>query len=437
MRAPSRPVAVLVASASAALASAAGYEGPRTFRASELLQPSQISGPRFSVAPEVRTEGYLHVFDVTTDWGPIEAEGRSLLIVRLHEVGALATLDEVSRSRVFLEAAGNSVVRVGKGVVSAVTDPEATARGIGGGLKRFGTNLGRKAKRLGDKAVDAVKKDDEEEEAGRREAERSAGAKAAGAAGGAAKSVLGVNAAARRWAQKVGVDPYTTNPILKEALEDVAKVDAAGGIATKLLLPIPMVVGTTATVGHLVWGKDPEELMKHNEGRLRELGAGGDTIRRLYLSKGFTLTLQTRLVGALAAVGARGSADYADTAAEADAEREAVFFAESAEMLQRLHARAPVVSLLPDSRALVAKTRDGGAVLLLPVDWIRWTEAFERSAAEVAERAAAEMGTARLELRTTGRLSETARKELEARGWTVAEGVPSSAGLVATAAVAP
>ena len=413
-----RPSLALVAFASAAVAVAAAYEGPRTFEASELLTPAQLKGPHFLVAAEVPTDGFFHLFSITTDWGPLEAEGRSLLLVRLREVDALAQLDEVSRSEVFVKAVGTSVVNVGKGVVAAAKDPEATIKGIGGGLKRFGVNLGRKAKRAGDKAVDAVKKDEDEKAEG---PEKSGGKKAAEAAGGAAKSILGVNAGARRWARKVGVDPYTTNPILKKALEDIGTADAAGGIATKIALPIPMPVSSTATVGSLVWGKDPEELLKFNEQRLEELGVSGGTIKELYLSKGFTLTLQTRLVSALHAVKAKGSADYAETAAEADTEREALFFVESAEMLERLHAKSPVVALLPDSRALVAKTRDGRAVALLPVDWVRWTETFEKSAMEASARAKAELGATIVELHLAGTATAAARKELAALGFAVVE----------------
>jgi hypothetical protein len=342
-------------------------------------------------------------------------------------VDALAQLDEVSKSEVFVKAAGTSVVNVGKGVVAAVKDPEATIKGIGGGLKRFGVNLGRKAKRAGDRAVDAVKKDEGEKTA--EGPEKSGGKKAADAAGGAAKSIFGVSAGARRWARKVGVDPYTTNPILKKALEDIGTADAAGGIAAKIALPIPMPVSSTATVGSLVWGKDPEELLKFNEQRLEELGVSGETIKELYLSKGFTLTLQTRLVSALHAVKAKGSADYAETAAQADTEREALFFVESAEMLERLHAKSPVVALLLDSRALVAKTRDGRAVALLPVDWVRWTETFEKSAMEASARTRAELGATKLELHLAGTATAAARKELAARGFAVVENVASAARL--------
>ncbi len=420
--ASARPALVLAALVAAALAVAAAYEGPRTFQASEILKPSQVKGPHFQVAATVPTEAYFHLFSISTDYGPLEAEGKSLLLTRINEVRALGELDEVSKSEVFLKAAGTSVVNVGKGAAAAVKDPGATAKGVGGGLKRFGTNLGRKAKRASEEAVDSDKKDEGQQKS------------AADTAGGVANSVLGVSAASRRWAQKVGVDPYTTNPVLKKALEDIGKVDKAGGIAAKVVMPIPPVVSSTATVGNLVWGKDPEALLKYNEQRLKELGASADVIKALYLSKGFTLSLQTRLVNGLYAVKAKGSAAYAETAAEADLEREAVFFAESAEMLQRFHASSPVVELLPDSRALVAKTKDGRAVVLLPVDSVRWTEPLDKASAQVAERAKKELGASKLELRLTGAASPSAKKELAARGWNVVENVPLTGEVLQTKA---
>lgn len=416
-----RPARVaLLACFAAAAASSADYEGPRTFQASEILAPAQLKGPHFTVDGAVPTEGYFHVFALKTDFGPLDAEGRSMLLMREHETKALAQLDEVSKTGVFLKAAGDSVVNVGKGVASAVKDPEATVKGIGGGLKRFGTNLGRKAKRTADQATNAVSGDDKPKEG----AEKSTTDKAADAGTGIAYSVLGVNGGARKWAQKVGVDPYTTNPVLKKALTDFGKVDAAGGLAAKIVVPVPMVVSGTASVGNLVWGKDPEELLKLNEQKLKSVGAGDAAIKKLYLSKGFTLSLQTRFAEALAAVKAKGSADYVEAAAEADTEREATFFVESAEMLDRANRKAGVTEILTDSRAMVARTKDGRALVLLPVDWVRWTEAFDKASADVAQRAKAELGATKVELQTTGRVSDAAKKELAARGFAVVEKLP-------------
>ncbi|HSD27184.1 MAG TPA: hypothetical protein VLL75_07765 [Vicinamibacteria bacterium] len=419
---PTRPSFTLVALVSAALATAAAYEGPRTFKASEILKPEQLKGPHFSVAPAVKTEGYLHLFDVTTDYGPVEAEGMSMLLTRIHEVGCLAQLAEVSKSEVFLKAAGTSVLNVGKGVASVVKDPGGTAKGMGEGVKRFGTNLGRKAKRTTDKAVDSATSDEKPAGGG----EKSTTDKAAETSVGVASSVLGINSSARKWAQKVGADPYTSNPILKKALVDIGKIDSAGGIAAKVAVPIPPIVSGTATAGKLVWAQDPEALLKANEQKLKEMGVGGDVIKQLYLSKGFTLTLHTALAGNLREVNVPGCADYVATAAEADAEREGMFFVESAAMLARFHKSTPVAAVLADSRALVAKTKDGRAVALLPVDWVQWTAAYDKALTEVEKRAKAELGATKLEMRMTGTMSAVAKEETAARGWTVTENVPLS-----------
>ncbi len=392
---------VLLSLASVSLALAAAYEAPRMFQASEILKPSEVEGPHYKVAPAVPTEGYFHIFSITTDYGPLEAEGTSMLRVRLDEVRALAELDEVSKSEVFLASAGNAVLRIGKNATSVVLDPVGTVKGIGGGLKRFGTNLGRKAKQATSGGT-------------------SGGEKAADI-GGVANSVLGINAAARKWAQKVGVDPYTTNPILKKALSDLGQIDAAGSSAAKVAVPIPMAVSATATVGDLVWSKDPEAVLKENEQKLRALGVSDEVIRSLYQSRGFTLTLHARLAAALFAVMAKGCADYVAAAAEAETEREAVFFVESAEMLKRLQQKTPVVKILIDSRALIAKTGDGRAAVLLPLDWVRWTEVYEKSLREGGRRAETELGASRLEILLTGRMSETAKKETAALGWAVVE----------------
>jgi hypothetical protein len=345
----------------------------------------------------------------------MEAEGRTVLRTRLGEVEALARLDEVSRSAVFVKAAGGAMVNVGKGFVAAVKDPEATVKGIGGGIKRFGVNLGRQGKRAVQSATADKKEADEEE--------KSAAAKAGGAAGGAALSVLGVNSAARRWAEKLKVDPYTSNPVLHDALVSIGKVDAAGGIAAKIVVPIPMIVSTPATVGGLVWGRDPEEVRKVNEQRLSELGVSKDDAGRFFRNPDFTLTNQTRFIAALHAVKAKGCVDYVAAAAESEGERDALFYVESAELLAGLHKTRPVSAILQDSRALVARTRGRRVVALLPFDHLRWTERLAQSAPELATRARKELGARSLEAHVSGSATAAAKAGLAAAGWTVRERV--------------
>lgn len=95
-------------------------------------------------------------------------------------------------------------------------------------------------------------------------------------------------------------------------------------------------------------------------------------------------------------------------------------------MLARFHRTTPVVAVLPDSRAMVAKTKDGRAVVLIPLDWVSWTEACDKVFTEVETRAKRELGATKLELRMTGTMSRVAKQEMAARAWTVVENIPST-----------
>jgi hypothetical protein len=341
----------------------------------------------------------------------------SLLQTRLTEVEALAKLQDVSKSDVFIGAAGRSLESLGKGAASAVKDPGATAKGIGKGIKRFGVNLGRTSKKATGDVADSASGDDKDQ---KKEGSKSEAAETV------ANAAFGVNKSARVWAQKLRVDPYTTNPVLGRALLEVGKLDAAAGIATKIVVPVPTVVSMTSSVGNLVWGKDPQELQKMNEARLAELGVSADAQKAFFKNKAFTLTYETRFIAALHAVKAKGAADYVEAARGAKTEREALFFVESAEMLQALHAAAPVSAVLTDSRAMVAKTGSGAGVALLPLDYVAWTENVQKAGTEIAERTRKELGAKALEMHLAGKTSPRAKKDLEALGWTLKEGVALS-----------
>jgi hypothetical protein len=405
--------AIMMMAAAGTLAAAADFEPAPTFTASKVLPPTLLKGPHHTISEQVTTEGYYQEFKITSDYGEIEAEGRTVLTTRIKEVDALARLSEVSKSAEFAKAAGGAVLSVGKGVANVVADPAGTAKGIGGGVKRFGTNLGRKAKRATDSATKDDKKADDPSKSGTE--------KAASGAGHAAESVVGVNGAARQWAKKLEVDPNTTNPVLHKALVDMGRIDAAGSIAVKVVVPIPGVVTATASVGDMVWSADPEAVRKHNEQIVAGLATTKQAASDFFVNGNYTLTGQTRLLAALGAVKAKGCADYIDAASEATHEREALFFVESAELLAGLHKASPVTAILEDSRAMVARTGDR-AVALLPVDYIRWTEASQKAATEIAQRAQKELGAKVLEMRVTGKVSEGARKGLTQLGWQVKEG---------------
>lgn len=398
---------VVIAIAPALLIGQAADEAPPRFKASALLAANDLKGPHHTVQEAVTTEGFFHEFQIVSDYGHLEALGLSQLTTRLNEVRALAALDEVSKSEVFLRSAGGAALNVAKSTARVATDPVGTAKGIGAGAKRMGVNLGRRTQR----AVSSIGND------------TTSAAPQENAAEGTADSVLGVTGAMRQWARKVGADPYTTNPVLLQALRDIGRIDTAGSIVTKVVLPVPMIVSTSASVGDLVWGKDPEELRKINEGRLKALGVSQVDAKRFFENRGYTLTSQTRFITALDAVKAKGLVDYVNAAADAAGERQALFFVESAEMLQREHAASPISAVLEDSRALVAR-QGSRAVALLPLDYVTSTAQTREVMAEVSTRVKKEFSASRLEVRLTGQASARFRTDLTGLGWAVSEKQP-------------
>jgi hypothetical protein len=399
--------ASMVLAGAVLMARVAVDEPPPTVVAARVLGAAQLTGPHHAVAAAVSTPGFFHEFTVSSEYGTFAAVGRLELDRVIREINALHELSKISKSDIFIEAAGQSLVNVGKGAASAVTSPVDTAKGIGGGLKRMGTNLGRRTKRAADEAIDEDPDLSDEEKAAE-----------GGGAANAAYGVLGVNTAVRRWAAKVGVDPYTTNPTLRAALEGIAKVDAAGSLTTRFVVPIPPLVGQAASVGNLVWTTDPESLRKLNESRARALRVSDAAAKAFFLNNRLTLTMQTRVLAALDAVKPANAADYIATISGATSVREALFFVHSVEMLPALHARSPVKAILTDSKALVAVTAAKAGVALLPVDWLRETSSAVGTMTDIAARAKRELGATSLRIETSATITPRAKAAFAGAGWT-------------------
>ena len=292
---------------------------------------------------------------------------------------------------------------VGKSAAKMVTDPKETAQGIGAGVERLGVNLGRASKR-------AVTKD-------------------GGADSGesntttAADTVLGVSSAMRRWAAKSRGGSLHYQPRAARGSQEHRASGRCRSIATKVVVPIPMVVGSAATISDLVWSKDPRNY-KLNEQRLETLGVPDGVAGAFFRNGSYTLTLQTRLVAALDAVKRPGCSDYVNSATVAATEREALFYVESAEMLQRVHAQSPVERILPDSRPVVAAAA-GTASLLAPIDILPPTSEVFAALREITRRARTELKASTAELVITGRVAAESAQELQRLGWKVRESVPA------------
>lgn len=390
-----------------------GYEKLEILKASDFIDPDLLKGVYFEVDPRVVNDGVFNTYTIRTPWGDFQPGSTNLALIRIHEMGAIAKLKDIDKIAVAAGAAVENVVRMGKGTYDLITNPVATAQNIGGAASRLFGRIGRSIKRGQEKiGTDAG-------------GEQSTGTKVAAAGGGAAKDLLGVNRAMRKWAEKLYVDPYTHNPVLRDELEEVADYDAGGRFSTKLL-PLGVVgtvLGSASTVNKLIWMKEPDELQTLNETRLAAMGVRPEDSIAFRLNKAYTLSVQTRLVASLDALeNVAGRADFVAQAATAQEEVDARFYQESAYMAELFHkTESPVVEISAEFTGACVLSKANRFACLYPIDYMVWTQTVEGYVDGGTHRAEASHPDAKRELWLTGRVSPRSMEEIHKRGWTVHE----------------
>jgi hypothetical protein len=396
---------------------AVDFEAPGHLRATDLIPPAMLSATHSKVGNQVSSDGYTFTFTIESDFGAFEARGRTQLAIRLQEIAAIAELKKITNSEAFAKAAGAAAMKPIQSTANLVNNPVETAKGIPGGVKRKFENMGRWAKRGADK----VSSDDDEnidpEEAEKEETNSE------NAATSVSKTVLGVTAAHRTYAQKAGVDPYSSNVVLQDELNRLAKYDAAGKLSTNLVRPKIPEIETTAKVNDLVWGKDPFELRKLNEQRLKEMGVGSDLSKNFLDHKILTPSDQTHIVAALDSLGkVDGRAEFIRAALSVSSQDDVLLYRDSATILEKMSkSGSSITSFIPNPR--LAMIRSGNKIaVILPADRLYYTASFAAALETFLKKNQLELGKASgRELWLSGDATKRSREELKKRGWTIRE----------------
>jgi hypothetical protein len=407
---------VLSAAAGASALCAQPYEPLPDLEASAFFDAAALKGPNYEVENAVVTDGMFNTYTITSPFGTFQPQGTSLARIRISEIGAIAQLKEVDKIAVAAGAAVDSVINMGKGTLHLVTNPVDTVTGIGGAAGRLFGRIGRGVRRTSERIASdgGTSKSDPP---------KSTGARVADASGAVAKDLLGVNRAMRFWAQKLGVDPYTHNPVLRDELEEVANYDAGGRFSTKVM-PFGIVgaaLGTASTVNSLVWTREPDALITLNEDRLKAMGVASEDSRAFRLNPQYTLTVKTRLVASLDTLtDVTGRPEFVARAATVETEADALFYQESASMAETFHrTEAPLIGIAPDLPGACMIAKGNRLACLYPLDYVVWTETVAGYADRITQYAETAFPTATRELWLTGRVSARASEELKQRGWNV------------------
>jgi hypothetical protein len=400
--------AIILLGSSVATAHAQGYEKEPVLSAKDLVGPELLKGPHFTTDPKVPVVGFLARFTIRSPYGIFEAHGQRMLPIRVNEVEALSALDNVSRSREFTAAAGRAIARPVTAAANIVTRPVETARGIPAGVGRLFGRVRLAGRSIG-RAATAP--------------EQGGGERAVGTTrrvGEVTITALGFEEERRRLAERLGVDPYTTNLVLSERLTNVAWVAFSGraGIQALFFFVVPYSGAMTAVsaTNRAVWDTPAGDLVNMAEARFRETGATPDQVRALMENPQYSLSSLWSLALAFDRLkDVPGRDQVVEFAAVPETQDEVKFVVGSVNMLARYHEAVARIAKVSAPGPIKGETASGAIVLPSPVDYISWTDALGRIVPMQDFQAPDKI------LFLSGQASPRARKNLASRGWTINE----------------
>jgi len=386
-----------------------GYETPPILQASELLPAEMLHGDNFEVAPDVTNDGFTNLYEVTSEYGDFTAYGDLELAKLIHQVGAIAELDEVSATDQFLEAAGHTVtdqLDTAKNVAEhPVEITKALPKGIFHMFRKY-----KIAAETGVHAATALVGDEDEE---------------TDPTAGYADVWAAVTDTERDWYHKLELDPYHHNEVLREAVSHVAKVDVIASVGMSFA-PVPSIPGASylGEVTEAVWTTDPSELREQNIERLQAAGVGDDLIER-FMDNGFiSPTQQTLTATALGQLeGVDGLEVLLEISAQADSLELAQFDIANTMLLAAYHREvAPLATIFPGAPVPVAIDNAGGLVILVSADYAFWVDDLAPVIGIMAGRFA-DRDAASREIWLRGKASPRFVAEVGELGWDVRRSV--------------
>lgn len=402
------------------------YEKIHDLKVNTQVPAKIIKTEYYQIDPVVKSNGFLNIYTIKSNFGDYQVTGNLSLLILIRELYALNELQHLSKSKVFIEAAANSATGSIESMFHVATNPVQTVKGIPGGVSRLFSRTKDTAgavyegsKNVAGEAVDTVTGN--EDDTGGDKDDKDLGEAAVETTGKAADWYFGVSAGQRKWAKKLGVDPYTKNELLQNALREVAKIDRAGSFAVRFA-PIPRIPGSKYVnlANDAIWNLSYKELLEQNVEKLTELGISEESIEKFLANQSFSPSMQTYLIEAVLQLeNVKNRNILIDLASTKDTEDFARFYLETVVLMTWFDGQkeklAEIKSFGETPYSIDSKNR---LILLLPVDYLFWTEKLAGKASEMTSNVLKEETSERDAL-FLGDLSPLSESGLKNMGWVV------------------
>ena len=409
---------VIVATGSAIAQPKETFETVPSLPGPELAPAALLKGPLHTVAEPVALDGYFGRFVIESKFGTFSVVSVNMLGVRVSELRAIETLQEVQKSQAFQDSLARAASAPIQLVQSAVANPVGTVENIGQGLGSVLGRVGFLARSSAQSVADST--------SGASPAALNLPPAPAGEAMPSAFTgdPFGYNKARRDWARQLNIDPYTSNPVLRPLLDNASAASFAGSFAINtaigsVSMGANLVVAFDMDVRDAVWNQPAVDLARQNEARLLAMGVAGRTTRDFLRNRWFTPSLQTALVIALAKMGnVSGVESVIQVASQVQGEAHVRFLVESVLMLTQYQARdGGLTTLRMSGMVPLGIADDRTLVAAAAIDYAYWN----KPAADFAQRK--ELKATRRILLVAGSASARARQGFEKAGWSLRSGL--------------
>lgn len=389
------------------------YEEPPVISAADLLPASALSGPGFSVQPQVPTNGAMGQYTIVADAsvfrgdaGTYYIESLDMLKIRLSEIPAIAQLENISETGVFAKALASSAERPVADATNMVMHPMDTVTGLPSGVGELFSRVSLGAGQIASSASNSF-----------------GSGQAAGETAHATLTALGYDDVRRQLAKKLHVDPYSSDPILAKKLNKVAWVMFSARMtvdAAMMAVPGSMVISSVEYTDDLVYQTPKADLILLVQKKLKNIGLSQEEIASFISNTAIPLSLQVTAVKDLEALGnIPGRHAAAVALGNVMTEYQARFIVTSLRMLDQWSRQRSPITRIRVPGVLVARDQNGTVILPAPVDYLSWTQRIAGFATDPQL-----MALHNRVLWITGKMTPLARQQLAANGWSVREGGP-------------
>ncbi len=420
-RAARLPVIVAAVSllCGASTTTAADFEVPPDQSPTALLPSHIVAGRNFSIVDPVQDDGLMHRYVIDSRFGRFEAYGRSNLEIRVHEIAALTELANTSDIKLVANGVEQGAENQIHTVIGVATNPIGTVAGIPKGIAHLFNGFGAEGEEALAQGRRLVKVSGDP-------ASSQEAAKAADAAKEFAAQYFGLTRAEMRWYKKLGVDPYTDNVVLRNAIRRNARVEATASFGMRFAgLPQLPGIGLMERATDAIYSENPAAVRARARKILSGYGLSSSEIETWQNSKVLSPTRQVLLLAAADALtGVEGRGELFRHALGLTSGDEAEVYLQSVGLLLQAHRAQPLSAILPGVRLPTARRADGQVVVCGAFESVYWTE--DVATGETQVRQSLPAGVSTPELWISGSMSERARSELHQRGWELREIVSGS-----------